>query len=153
MKKAIVFLFLCLVGAVSFAACAEETSLPPGYTAIDADPTGEIVQGICTEYGCDSEGNYCSYFPSGCDGSSGGGGSGGGGGGGGSCYVWGPYCTPWECETRVNRAFCGDYMLDNNGYKSRSCTTSTICDNGDAWENTYSERVLDRSACPGLCNW
>lgn len=83
MKKAIVFLFLCLAGAVGVAACAESSSLPQGYVAIDADPAGEIVQGICTEYGCDSEGNYCSYFPTGCDGSSGGGGTGGGDGGGG----------------------------------------------------------------------
>lgn len=140
-------IFACLL--VLVAACSTQE-----------DPLGLIEQGICTEYACDSEGNNCSYFPSGCGtGNSdpgGGGGYGGGGGGGASCHTE-TVCAAWECE--YDEELChydsdgSDYYLwGMTGYLTQQCITTTYCSTG-YWSSEVEQvrgayRPLE---CPEIC--
>lgn len=94
MKRLILGLIIGLNLIFAVGACMQDVSdKPVGWQTSIEDPTGEVVQGICSEYACDLEGNNCSYFPTGCGGT-GGGDEGGGGTGGGGTGGGGYQCTP-----------------------------------------------------------
>lgn len=90
MKKAIVFLFLCLAGIVGFAACAELDTgeAPPDITMSEKGQDLQSGDSSCQT----SSGDPCFCGTAGCDGEPGGGtggGTGGAGGGGGGAEPYG----------------------------------------------------------------
>lgn len=112
---------------------------------------------VCTEYGCDSEGNYCSYFPSGCGGDGGGGGGGCsigddgigaqwgcGGGGGVQCQTsqaqTGQYCRWATCLDSVSSGY--------TGILRKQYTQTTTCSDGSTDYVYWSEDVEDPATCP-----
>lgn len=177
MKKLIMILCLsliwmgCATSDVETAATADEIGTVTPVTPViirssATDPILGVAPGsggafdpqVCTEYGCDSEGRNCSYFPSGCGGDGGGGGGGcsigndgigaqwgcGGGGGGVQCQTGSAVVTSTYCLVQA----CLDGWPGETGYRRTHYSQTTTCSDGSIDSVYWSSDVWDPAGCP-----
>lgn len=154
MKKAILFLMLCLAGAVGFAACAE-SEMGEEPADITMSERGQELQS--GDASCQtSSGDPCFCGTAGCDGEPGGGtggGTGGGGGGTGGGGGGGPYpgLTCWAISPLHRSA---ESLADPRWDHANSCCHAAIfggciavwyqdyqCNNGRIYEAEVFDEV------------